>query len=276
MFKADLNIQLVSTPKNGGPAVAKNYGVKQSTNKYIMFMDAGDTFISSNIIYTLEKTINQDPRLLFLSTGFYEETEDHSLNYIDATNNTWRGKVYRKDFYERYHLHFLEESSFLNDDIGMNMLARLVTCDYQICHLDIPAIIWQYNADSITRRNNYQYSYKGNNKGIAAAATYALTEAEVFGVKPQRLDELKCSVLCGMFHNYIGTLHIQPQYAEDALLGAKEFYIKFFKDKNIDIHMLIDLYNITLLDRLQEQHWSASVCKIPTITFIDFIRALDE
>lgn len=274
-FSSYFNITLVQTPKNGGPAVAKNYGASLVNTKYVMFMDAGDTFVSAKVIVDLEKVLSNEPRAVILSAAFYEELSTSDLSYVGPSHNTWRGKVYRVDFYKRYNLHFLEESSFSNDDIGMNMLARLLVQEYQIIHFDSPVMIWHYSENSITRRENHRYLYRENNSGIAAAANYALNEGEKYRVDNRKLDELRCSALCQLYFNYLGTLNVAPEYEEECLAGAKMFYDISIKGRDIIPPMLTDLYNITLKEKLSSKQVEPCLVKIQKCNFADFLDKLE-
>lgn len=275
-FKPFHNITLVRTSANGGPAVAKNCGIQNSKNKYIMFIDAGDTFLGTNIIAYLEAQFEQHPNIDFISTAYYESGSDFSLKLIPCYHNSWKGKVYRRNYVQRYKLHFTEECSFSNDDIGMNMLARLISPEERILHLDIPSVIWQIDINSVVRRNNCANAYKDSIMGVAIATEYALSEAKKLCLPPYKLLELNYASMCHIYFSYLSTINARPEFTEEAFNGAKYYYDKCFKDSIYDSALLVQIYNQTYMAFLQEESWSACIERIPTISFQDFLMELEK
>jgi glycosyltransferase involved in cell wall biosynthesis len=275
-FKPFHNITLVRTSANGGPAVAKNCGIQNSKNKYIMFIDAGDTFLGTNIIAYLEAQFEQHPNIDFISTAYYESGSDFSLKLIPCYHNSWKGKVYRRSYVQRYKLHFTEECSFSNDDIGMNMLARLISSEERILHLDIPSVIWQIDMNSVVRRNNCANAYKDSIMGVAIATEYALSEAKKLCLPPYKLLELNYASMCHIYFSYLSTINARPEFTEEAFNGAKYYYDKCFKDSIYDSALLVQIYNQTYMAFLQEESWSACIERIPTISFQDFLMELEK
>lgn len=275
-FSKHHNIKLIQTEKNGGPAVAKNTGAKLCKNKYITFIDAGDTITHANVFLQLEKILEENPHGDFVSCAHYEEGIDATLNYIPPEHNRWMGKIYRKDFFDRSGLQFNENSSFCNDDIGMNMLARLIATEDKILHYDEPVIIWHNNPGSITRKDGYDDYFKESNMGIAKSAIYALQEGRKRFVHPKKSKELVYSVICGMYYNCLSTLNYKPEFYEEAFSGAKYFYDAVIKNADIDIDMLTDIYNITTAARLKSEEWEPSLLRLPQMSFIEFLNQLEN
>ena len=275
-FKQFHNIIFSKTVRNGGPAVAKNTGAKFCKNKYIMFMDAGDTFTNVEVITQIEKIMEQNEHGYFLSCAHYEEGSDASLKYVPPEHNRWMGKVYRKDFFDKNNLHFNENCSFCNDDIGMNMLARLIATDEHILHYDEAVIIWHINQHSVTRKEEYSNYYKENNMGTASSAIYALQEAKKHFVHPQKTKELVYSVLCALYYNYLSTLNYRSEFSEESFAGAQYFYDNAVRNTNIDINMLTDIYNITTSSRLGNEDWEPALLRLPELSFIEFLDRLEN
>jgi glycosyltransferase involved in cell wall biosynthesis len=276
LFKPHHNIKLVKTKNNGGPAVAKNTGAKYCKNKYITFIDAGDTVVNVNILTQIEKVMEENPHGSFLSCAHYEEGSDASLKYIPPEHNRWMGKVYRKDFFDKNNLQFNEDSSFCNDDIGMNMLARLIATEEKTLHFEEPMIIWHVNPKSVTRKDGYNHYFKENSMGTAKSAVYALQEGRKRFVHPQKSKELICSVISGLYYNYLSTINYRPEFEEEAFAGAQYFYDHTMRNNNIDLEMLTDIYNITTAARLNDEDWEPSLLHLPQLTFIEFLERLEN
>lgn len=270
-FNQFLNIEIHKTNKNGGPAVAKNCGLTYSKNKYVMFLDSGDTLISANIIPSLEKILEENPSAKMLAGAYYKEENSTCLELIPSQHNCWQGKVYERAFLLQYNLHFNEESSFCNDDIGMNMLARLLLKPEQIIEYNEPVLIWHNtNPNSITRKNNHQYYYKENNSGVSLAAIYAVEQARKYFINPLKINEFCCTVICGLYFFHLGTINKRPEFIEESLQGAKIFYDKIYQHLDIEDQMITDIYNISVERRYSKEDEDVKL-KIPKLTFWDFL-----
>lgn len=274
-FQPFHNIRVVRTPANGGPAAAKNCGMRASKNKYIMFIDAGDTFLGTNIVPYLEHQFESNPHVDFISTAYYESGSDFSLKLIPCYHNGWKGKVYKREYVQRYNLRFTEECSFSNDDIGMNMLARLISPEERILHLDIPSVVWQIDMNSVVRRNNCASAYSDSNMGVAVATEYALTEGKKLCLPPYKLLELTYATMCHMYFNHLATLNARPEFTKASFAGAHQFYQHCFKNAVYDEVLLVAMYNETYKGYLESDTWTAATRRIPTISFQEFLTSLD-
>jgi teichuronic acid biosynthesis glycosyltransferase TuaG len=75
--KVDSRIRLLKTPQNGGPAKARNLGIKASTGRYLAFLDADDLWLE----HKLARTVN-----------FIRQSECafayHAFRYISADGSS--------------------------------------------------------------------------------------------------------------------------------------------------------------------------------------------
>ncbi len=126
------NIKVYQSEK--GVSKARNYGIKKSTGKYIMFVDADDKLLE-NSIKTILKDINSNDDLYIYSfiKGKEQEDNDHCKKIIlDYKNNNkldvlkWTmqkptlratawGKVYKKDVLIKYNFFFNEDLRYSED-----------------------------------------------------------------------------------------------------------------------------------------------------------------
>lgn len=108
---------IVIHKKNGGLSDARNAGIKASSGDYLFFLD-GDDYISTDCIYELFKTLNDNHADISTTKyiNFYDgekpkrkkghsllnTTEDalrNMLYQIDCTNSAW-GKLYKKELFK--------------------------------------------------------------------------------------------------------------------------------------------------------------------------------
>ena len=111
---------------NSGPGFARQYGINKTSNPYIMFIDTGDVILlgeQQKILQTIEENPNVD---VFAWLYYYkDELTKHS-------DNRMHGKVYKREFLDKYGITFCAESSYMDEDVGFNRTCRLLTDFYYI------------------------------------------------------------------------------------------------------------------------------------------------
>lgn len=154
-YKKYLNIKELSYDKNMGPGYAREYGIKNSSGKYIVFIDSDDSFYDSYSLYKLYNAISSSD-YDFVNSAFYEQKQDE-LKIISDDVVWMHGKIYKRSFIEKNNIHF--NNSRNNEDNGFNTL--LLLNKPKEMYIDEPTYIWNNNDNSITRRNNHEYKYSG-------------------------------------------------------------------------------------------------------------------
>lgn len=145
-------LHLIMLEKNVGPGMARQYGIEHTHNPYIMFIDAGDIFISDEAQEGIKNTINTNPSLDFISFQYY-----HYGELTKETDNRLHGKVYKRSFLEKYGVTFAPESSYFDEDIGFNRTCRLCT---KMSYIELPVIEQIKDKESLTQRNNHAALYR--------------------------------------------------------------------------------------------------------------------
>lgn len=156
MFNKMLSIQHISLNTNSGPGACRRIGRKASKCKYVMYMDADDTFenpFSVQKLYTVIEGSKADA----INSIFLEQM---SLNgFLAHDNNDWIwmfGKIYRRKFLEKNSIEM--NDSRANEDTGFN---SVVKCVGNTRYLPEVTYIWHYKEDSITRKDGGIYRFTG-------------------------------------------------------------------------------------------------------------------
>lgn len=115
--------------KNGGLASARNYGVKVSTGKYLIFIDSDD-FIDSNMFNDMYYTMIKDKVELVICDyyKYYSDTEKeyiHIIPHYDKDNSkcsviampTASCKLFKRELFIKNNLLFLENKLFEDNAI---------------------------------------------------------------------------------------------------------------------------------------------------------------
>jgi glycosyltransferase involved in cell wall biosynthesis len=85
----DERIKILKTPKNSGPAMARNIGIKNSIGKYIFFID-GDCIASKNWIneglkvFEKEKCLGVEGKIYYVSKGYKPTASDDFVENLNG------------------------------------------------------------------------------------------------------------------------------------------------------------------------------------------------
>lgn len=149
-----LHIRHIKTPQNGGPGMARQYGMDSDTQSdYFMFMDADDMLMprAIEILYHEAKMNNAD----VISSNFIAESTHGPGQLMEAQNIpcTWtHGKIYRAQYLRENNIRFISELR-LNEDSYFN----LVACNCTNKKMTLPEVtyLWRDNRESLTRVDSF-------------------------------------------------------------------------------------------------------------------------
>lgn len=117
-FESIMKINILRYEVNGGPGVARQYGIDHTSNGYMTFIDADDTFNGSFALKALRNGIEMNNGLFHTCVGVFDEVHEEGLPagqgpiLMHHENDLiWMfGKLYRRSFIEKYKIHFHESS----------------------------------------------------------------------------------------------------------------------------------------------------------------------
>lgn len=150
-----IKIVEIDLDENVGPGLAREEGLKASKSDYFMFIDADDVFASPKSIELIHKTIIDEKADIVIGKFVEVLPNDYIQHYEDQI---WlHGKIFKRSFIEKHNIHF--NNTRINED---NFFVQCVLLSNpKISYYEYPIYFWDYNPDSITRRNNSEFSYKG-------------------------------------------------------------------------------------------------------------------
>ena len=122
-FDSIMKVNILRYETNGGPGVARQYGIDHTSNGYMTFIDADDTFNGSVALKALRNGIEMNNGLYHMCVGTFDEVHEEGLASGDGPilmaheqDMVWMfGKLYRRSFIDKYKIHF-HESSRANED----------------------------------------------------------------------------------------------------------------------------------------------------------------
>lgn len=272
-------IQIIKTPKNCGPGQARQFGLNNTSNDFIVFLDSGDIFYSPFSLECMYNTIKENDDIQMISFSHYSQTLS-GFESIFANHNRVGGKIYRRKFIEDYNITF--SNSKANEDIHFNKNCRIIckqieknTGKQAILMFDDCQTIWIYDEDSITRRNDNAFFYKEQNMGSALAAEHTLNNLRKNNIDIDIINEYLYETFIYMYFSFLFTSIKRPEFINESLLGASYFYNNCFKDCNIDTILFTQKY----WEELQSQANDLSSeirMTIPTLSIFDFITLLEK
>ena len=265
-----LNIIELTYDENKGPGFARNYGIDHSSSQYIVFLDSDDIFSTPYALESLYKKINNSSYDVVIS-NFLEEIGDD--RYIPHFNdNIWdHGKIYRRSYIQDNNIRFTDERS--NEDLFFNFL--IILTGAKVSYIDNITYIWQNNNDSITRKNNHEFSYKGIEGYIRNIYNLSISLEERNAPK-SNIAKVLFFALLQMYYTYLFFDRDNKIEAIDILMSStKQVAIRYtlFKDflslddENEIINKEISKYINSI---------SLSLVTLPNITFNQFLSEVSN
>lgn len=287
-FDSIMTTHLLRYETNGGPGVARQYGIDHTSNGYMTFIDADDTFNGSFALKALRNGIEMKNNTFQMCVGVFDEVHETNLPQGEIgpilmqhdRDLVWMfGKMYRRSFIEKYNIHF-HESSRANEDNGFNTICRLCANDNEQINF-IPAHVyyWHENVNSITRANDCQYSYGSSERdsfyGYVENMIYAVKEARKRNPYNGFITMWAASCMLHIYEYYIECVARAPEHAPINFQWCKRYYDEVYKElePNISNEMVAQHYN----DIMRNAYMGDKLAGIiPCMGIFEFLNKLKE
>ena len=286
-FESIMKINILRYETNGGPGVARQYGIDHTSNGYFTCIDADDTFNGSLALKALRNGIEMNNGIYHMCVGVFDEVHEIGLKPGEGPilmpheqDMIWMfGKLYRRAFIDRYNIRF-HETSRANEDNGFNTLIRLCSSDQEQINF-IPAHVyyWHENPNSITRANDCQYSYGSSIRdsfyGYVENMIYAVKEAKKR--KPYNGFITMWTVQCmlNIYEYYIECFARAKEHADTNFKWCQRYYNEAYKfiENDISNEILAQHYNEIMRNAYMGNKLEGI---IPCIGIFEFIEKLKE
>ena len=279
-FQQFVPIRLLKLEKNVGPGLARQYGIDNTNNPYIMFLDCGDYFITPDNISMIMNTIQNNA---FVHLFCFGHTQNITVN-AGCHQNRMHGKIYKRSFLNTHNIRFNPYGSYLNEDVGFNMAVKLILYQYErdlnqsfIYWDDTPVIAWDTREkESLARHNNNEPYYNKQNYALAVNGGYAIDIARRECVSDPIIAHEIYEIICDMYFKYLSTVSVRQEFTENALNGARKFYWEYFRP--LQIHFqddLIKMYYDTLIQYLNDEYDPIRT-KLTALDLVGFLNLLEE
>lgn len=272
MFSPYYNLREIKREVNGGPGDSRQTGIEAATQPLITFIDADDTFSGRFALKTLRNQMLSDPSIVCVFSRFLE---DQKVSYlVHQEENPWMfGKLYRKDYLTNHNIKF-PINSRSNEDGAFNTLCKLYSSESEkIKYIQDISYYWNYREDSITRKDNCDYSYNGSFKGLVENQIWVIKEAEKNIPFSEQLNKHKIDMMINLFIYYLESCRSGKKYMDQNHDLCTLFYKEVYRDiqDKIPSKLLVERYN-----EIMKNNYGANKLKgIIPMGYMDFLKELE-
>ena len=276
MFKPYMNIREIKLEENGGPGVARQYGIDNTEDEFFTCIDADDTFCGAIALETLREGITLDKSIKCCSAAFMQLGENLQSLVPHMNDMVWMfGKLYRREFIDHYKVRFNETRA--NEDTGFNTWVKLL-CDNpneQVRFIQECVYYWHSKENSITRINDGQYAYDQCLCGWTDNMIYAIENVRKQKPFSGAASQWTVSCMLQLYYYYIETLARKPVFAKQNWEYVKKFYHKCYKriENDISEQVFSEMYSMISQDK-----WGSGtmIGIVPSIGIKEFMDKIHE
>ncbi len=286
-FESILKINILRYEINRGPGVARQYGIDHTSNGYLTFIDADDTFNGTFALKALRNGIEMHGGIYQMCVGSFDEVHEYDIPEGEGPilmpheqDLVWMfGKLYRRNYIDKYKIKF-HETSRANEDNGFNTICRLCANDQEQINF-IPAHVyyWHENLNSITRANDCQYSYGGSSRdsfyGYVENMIYAVQESKKRNPYNGMITMWAVSCMLNLYEYYIECVARAPEHAENNFKWCKRYYDEVYSSLEQDVsdEILAQHYNEVMRNAYMGDKLNGI---IPCMSIYEFLNKLKE
>lgn len=271
-----INIREISYKDNKGPGYARQYGVDNTNKEYIMFIDADDTLYTPFALKYLIQGIESNKENVVCSANFLEESLDREI--IHNEDMVWMfGKIYKRKFLNKYNIRFCPGSRW-NEDNGFNTYIRLCENDNEKIHY-ISEIVycWHENPNSITRKDNNQYTYDKSFVGYIENMIWAIKQSKKHRDKKDNdiIDIWSLNVLMNIYQYLIEAIGRDKRFLKQAWAWSQVYFDEIISPiKNKFNYDLIAAEYTEVIRNAYDRGSMNGI--IPSMTLNDFLYRLEN
>ena len=220
-LKDQFDITIFYLSKNAGPGVARQYGIFNTQEPFISFIDADDTYLSSLALYYQHLSFNE--KVAMVSCDFAQENKDHTIKLRERDMVWMHGKMYRREFLDKYDIKFNETRA--NEDVGFNTQCQCYANeDEQIYLSKDVTYLWQWRDDSTVRADNQSYAFNESIDGFVINKIYAFESVLAKREIDDAVKYLIVKGLMGLFKKYMIAMIKYPKRIKHIKKWSKKYY----------------------------------------------------
>lgn len=271
-FRPYLKIKEIQTPKNGGPGLARQYGIEHTHNPYIVFLDADDMLGDGLSLRAMLQAMELKENYPCAMGMFIEELDQGKTLQHEPTLGWVHGKIFRRSFLEKNGIKFNSTRSC--EDFGFNSKVFAIAGEEKMFNIGAFVYVWTNGENTIARINKSQYRYDQCFRGMLENNIDTLKFMEKHKVDYAKCEQHVVTTLIEAFFLYNEVLANAPDFNEQSWYYCRKYYhyCKKYIDK-LTPDKLLEMSNSYLTQESAKGH---PVQCLHTITLLDFVKHLQE
>lgn len=256
LFKNKINIKELKLEENRGPGVARQYGLDNSNNPYIVFIDADDMFANTYSLKNLYETMISDNNEM--AVGKMIQESQGRYDYFDNHMGCLHGKMYSRNYIKKYNFKF--NSTRSSEDHSFNRLYTI--SEPKVGYTN--ELIYFYkrdNENSITNQENYEI------ESLNWYIYNAIWTVEEGKKRNFSMYEMARIIYTAFYYVYFEYLYTKKQDNRDKILEYLKPIIKYY----IEFDKYIDNYEKSLIYKDFEEYFY----DIPDISIKNFLEKIE-
>ena len=240
-------IRILRYKENRGPGYARQYGINHTYNDYIMFIDADDMFLPTAAETLLRGFLLYPDKAISMGKFYDFNSETMICEEVDIQLTWVFAKMYKRAIIKKYGFSFNtnKNCSYGNEDVGFNCQFQFLLGPECTVWTEQPLYYWSnYNKNSITRKNNHEYSYTSGYKGYVMNFIYTYFRFKNKATKNQS-EWYAFKHLFDIYDSYFKNIDIvkkNEKIKQELLKYAYLYYVKVFQDFDNENNILLKKY----------------------------------
>jgi glycosyltransferase involved in cell wall biosynthesis len=225
-----LSIQELSYSEQGGPTKARNFGIENTSEEYLMFIDSDDTLSSPYVAEKFCQKFNESPEIAYIISGINIEKPEGNLRECKQNKSWMHGKCYRRSFLDYYKIRSNPDSNCC-EDAGFNLLCLLLTDKDNFKEYLMPYTTynWMYNRNSIGRKDEETWEHRDVIIGTVDNMIYTYTELEKRNVSTGRIFLEKVISMLHVILMYLTNIQKHPEFKMENEIALIRLYKTVYK-----------------------------------------------
>ena len=249
-FQHFLTIQEIGYEDNRGPGYARNYGLKNTREEFIMFLDADDVLCGYGSTYLLSRCLIDNPTAQYIISDFQHTVSGFNMG-VENNLLVSFGHMYRRKFLENNDIKFLSTMFF--EDMGFNTLCEIYAQNNVI---QVAATTYEWLSSETSYSQNLGEFYDR----VLSVPGYIYNSIQIFKHLKQHnidLSTIEEKILTTALHIYFyyNTLLVRKNDIPQIIITlteelSKQFYQTYYKYININNikYFYNELYNSYLIN----------------------------
>ena len=223
-------VKFIYSKVNGGPGMARQIGINNSSSPYLMFLDAGDRVSSKLAMSNALKTIKKYNDAYIYSFAWYNpESHKHYIKDMWSLHSS----IFQREFIELYGLCFdtSPDASYCGEDLGFMQLAYLnlyhnLGQELMLHYYTYKMTLCTYvpESTSITHTNLYHKAIKG----IVYNFKHIVKKAKANNINPNYISNYVTRFFIQLYYDYLKCAQNAPELLEYNMNFIRDYYYNIY------------------------------------------------